>query len=69
MGLSDIKEEGTFVWDYTGATFNRSISGDSIINYNDDGADCVYYDAAWGEWYPTDCKKDRAYMCEMSVSE
>jgi hypothetical protein len=69
MGLSDIKKEGTFVWDYSGATYDRSLAGDSIYYKNHDEKDCVYYDGDWGEWYPTRCEKYLAYVCEMSLSE
>ncbi|XP_060590254.1 sushi, von Willebrand factor type A, EGF and pentraxin domain-containing protein 1-like [Ruditapes philippinarum] len=66
MGLNDIKSEGIFLWEYSGATVDLSEVGTSI-GYNDNDLDCIYIDASAGAWFADSCERTLKYMCELSL--
>jgi hypothetical protein len=66
MGLNDIKSEGIFLWEYSGATVDLSEVGTSI-GYNDNDMDCIYIDASAGAWFADSCERTLKYMCELSL--
>jgi hypothetical protein len=68
IGLNDIETEGTFVWDYSGATFDVSKVGQQVKK-NSERFDCVYYDGNFGFWYAQGCGIAQNYMCETSLCE
>ncbi|XP_060556133.1 sushi, von Willebrand factor type A, EGF and pentraxin domain-containing protein 1-like [Ruditapes philippinarum] len=65
LGVNDIKSEGTFLWEYSGASFDKSILANNIFR-NSPERDCViyYYQSVW---MLGNCELENEYLCEMSL--
>jgi hypothetical protein len=67
MGMNDINEEGTFVWEYSRTLFDKYIIGHKI-DYNSPNEDCVYF-LNTDFWAAFGCGNTKEYVCEMSLCE
>ena len=62
IGLNDITQEGTFVWEHSGQILSYSEAWESGEPYDSNNEDCVLQHN--GYWYDVKCDLRNYYICE-----
>ncbi|KAL4237898.1 carbohydrate binding [Mactra antiquata] len=70
IGLTDVEEEGTFIWMNSGVHLDQTTSANWAVDQpdlKDVGEDCVAMDEADNyKWFTTACEDQFFYICERS---